>query len=132
MDNRIADILQLEPQEHTITAKGWVKTKRDSKNIVFFELSDGSSFRGLQVVVDNDGKAASAEELSRVHTGASVEVSGRLVSSPGKNQSVELQAESVTLVGEASPEQYPLQKKRHSFEFLREPTFGRGQTPLAR
>ncbi|MFP4266613.1 MAG: asparagine--tRNA ligase [Spirochaetaceae bacterium] len=120
MDNRIADILQLEPQEHTITAKGWVKTKRDSKNIVFFELSDGSSFRGLQVVVDNDGKAASAEELSRVHTGASVEVSGRLVSSPGKNQSVELQAESVTLVGEASPEQYPLQKKRHSFEFLRE------------
>ncbi|MFO7850113.1 MAG: asparagine--tRNA ligase [Spirochaetia bacterium] len=120
MEKKIANLLQLEPQEQTVTAKGWVKTKRDSKNIVFFELSDGSSFRGLQVVVDNDGKAATSEELERVTTGAAVEVSGILVNSPGKNQSVELRAQSVSVVGAAPPEEYPLQKKRHSFEYLRE------------
>jgi len=120
MEEKIKDLLQREPAEEQVSAKGWVKTKRDSKNIVFFELSDGSSFRGLQIVVDNNGQAASSEELSRVSTGASVEVIGKLVESPGKNQSVEMQASSVRVIGEAAPDVYPLQKKRHSFEFLRE------------
>ncbi len=120
MEDKITNLLKLEPQEQEVTARGWVKTKRESKNIVFFELSDGTSFRGLQVVVDNDGKAASSEELARISTGASVEVTGKLVDSPGKNQSVEMQAASVRVIGEAAPDIYPLQKKRHSFEFLRE------------
>ena len=120
MEEKIRRILRLKPEGQTITVKGWVKTKRDSKNVVFFELTDGSSFKGLQVVLDTDGEAETPDELSKVGTGAAVEVRGRLVQSPGKNQPLELHADSLTLVGEAPAETYPLQKKRHSFEFLRE------------
>ncbi len=120
MEEKIRSILGLKPEEQIVRVKAWVKTKRDSKNVVFFELTDGSSFKGLQVVLDIDSGAATPEELSRVSTGAAVDVKGRLVESPGKNQSVELHADSLTVVGEAPAETYPLQKKRHSFEFLRE------------
>jgi len=103
----------------TVTVKGWIRTKRDSKTIIFFEVNDGSCFRSLQVVVDKDRNIVDDDLNHRLLTGASVAVSGRLVSSQGQGQGVELVADSVELVGEA-PADYPLQKKRHSFEFLRE------------
>ncbi len=102
-----------------LTVYGWVRTKRDSKNVCFLELSDGSSFRNLQVIIDKaeEGKSSVIDSIT---TGASVEVTGTLAASPGKNQSIELQADTLKLIGEAPVDTYPLQKKRHSFEFLRE------------
>jgi asparaginyl-tRNA synthetase len=119
MPSRIKDILTATPKNQRITAEGWCKTKRDSKSVAFFELTDGSSFRSLQVVVDK-GNEAVDRELERLSTGASVRAEGPLVQSPGKGQSVELHADTLEVIGEASPEEYPLQKKRHSFEFLRD------------
>ncbi|MGC9312181.1 MAG: asparagine--tRNA ligase [Sediminispirochaetaceae bacterium] len=118
MSQRIRDILAMEANGQKIRIQGWVKTKRDSKNVTFLEVTDGSGFRGIQVIVD-----AQQEEFSQLEeavTGASVEISGTLVPSPGKNQSVELQAGTLTVVGPSPADSYPLQKKRHSFEFLRE------------
>ena len=100
------------------TIKGWVRTKRESKNVVFLALNDGSTIQNLQVVAD---PTATAEEtLKKISTGAALSVSGELVSSQGKGQTVELQASSIELLGEADPETYPLQPKKHSLEFLRE------------
>lgn len=101
------------------TVQGWVRTRRDSREVSFLEINDGSTLRNLQVVLDPkivEGWSSLAEAT----TGASVEVAGTLVESPGKNQSVELRARSVRVIGPAPAESYPLQKKRHSFEFLRE------------
>src|SRR6056297_3749593 len=119
MASRIRDILKMEPTEQEITVEGWVKTKRDSKNLTFVEITDGSSFRGIQVIVDHDSDGT-FNHLDSATTGSSVKVLGKLVASPGKNQSVEVQAQQIELIGEAPADSYPLQKKRHSFEFLRE------------
>jgi asparaginyl-tRNA synthetase len=102
-----------------ITAKGWVRTIRNSKNVSFIELNDGTEFRSIQVVVDASRQEAIAlcQEIS---TGCSVSVTGLLVPSQGKGQSVEIQAHGINLYGTADPEKYPLQKKGHSLEFLRE------------
>jgi asparaginyl-tRNA synthetase len=109
----------MEPADKKIRVFGWVKTKRDSKNVCFLELSDGSSFKNLQVILDKE-KPDVNKVIESISTGASVSVFGHLAPSPGKNQSVELVADEVELIGEAPAESYPLQKKRHSFEFLRE------------
>jgi len=92
--------------------KGWVKTVRLQKNIAFVEINDGSSLKNLQAVVNSDV----AEKIS---TGTSVEIEGTLKESPGNKQNIELQASNVKIVGESAPD-YPLQKKRHTLEFLRE------------
>ena len=115
----IRTVLASDPSDQTIEIEGWVRTKRDSKDFSFLEINDGSCLKNLQVIInrDDDSKAAVIDAVS---TGASVICTGRLCESPGKNQRVELQAESVTLVGAAPADTYPLQKKRHSFEFLRE------------
>lgn len=94
-----------------VTAKGWIKTLRDQKSFAFIELSDGSSLGNLQVIADNS-------LIANLRTGASISVRGVLKQSPGGKQSVELEAKQLELLGGA-PEDYPLQKKRHSFEFLR-------------
>ncbi len=101
-----------------ITINGWVRTKRGSKNIAFIALNDGSVFDNLQIVVD----APNFDEnlLKRISTGAGIAVSGKLVESQGKGQSVELVAEKIHIYGEADPTSYPLQKKGHSLEYLRE------------
>jgi len=101
----------------TARVQGWVKTARHSKGVSFLEVSDGSSFDGLQVVVPPELENYE-QELRRVGTGWAVDVEGELVDSPGQGQRYELQASRVTVVGEAEDD-YPLQKKRHSFEFLR-------------
>ena len=119
MKNRIKDILKTKADNQKITVEGWIRTKRDSKNLCFFELSDGSSLKNLQIIIDKE-KYDLNNEIDRLSTGASAEITGILVESPGKNQSVELQGNLIKVIGEASPETYPLQKKRHSFEFLRE------------
>ena len=98
---------------------GWVKTRRDSKaGFSFLEINDGSCLQNLQVVADSSLPNYESEVL-RIGTGCAVKVEGILVRSPAKGQEVELRAESLKVLGWADPETYPLQKKRHSFEFLR-------------
>ncbi len=102
--------------EH-VRVSGWVRTKRASKNVAFVALNDGSTINNLQVVAD----AVQFEEvLKSINTGASLNVFGKLTASQGSGQAVELLAESIEVLGEADPEKYPLQPKRHSLEFLRE------------
>ncbi|MDR9402973.1 MAG: asparagine--tRNA ligase [Halothece sp. Uz-M2-17] len=115
---RIIDLFRNGQPEETVTVQGWVRTKRESKKFAFIEVNDGSALANLQVILEP--KLENYEQiLSQVNTGASVEISGVLAESPGKGQRIELQADAVTVYGEADPETYPLQKKRHSFEFLR-------------
>lgn len=113
----IRDLFLLEPGTQA-SAYGWVKTRRDSKGISFVQLSDGSCFKDLQVVVD--AGVIEADTLKLITTGASVRFDGVIVESPAAGQAVELKATGVELFGEADPATYPLQKKGASFEFLRE------------
>ena len=101
-----------------VLVKGWVRTKRGNKNIVFIALNDGSTIRNIQVVVD----AALFDEslLKDISTGACIAVTGKLVESQGQGQNVEVNASSIELYGKSDAETYPLQKKGHSMEFLRE------------
>ncbi len=101
----------------TLTVCGWIRTVRDQKNFAFIELNDGSTLSSLQAIADQD-LPGYAEIMQQLSTGASVGITGKLVESPGQKQKWELKAESITLFG-TCPEDYPLQKKRHSFEFLR-------------
>src|SRR4051812_29385705 len=116
-DQYIRSLLKRSPGEH-VTARGWVKTRRDSKNVHFVQLNDGSSPVDLQVVLD--AGVVSAETVATITTGACISVEGELVASPGKGQAVELKATALTVHGAASPEHYPLQKKKHTLETLRE------------
>lgn len=112
----VRDLLQLIPGT-SVTAHGWVKTRRDGKNVHFIQLNDGSSPIDLQVVVDEG--IVPEEVIARVTTGASLSAEGELVASPGKGQAVELKARSLVVHGAANPEEYPLQKKKHNLETLR-------------
>jgi len=115
---RIVDCLKSDiPIDDCIVA-GWVRTKRESKENIFIEINDGSCLSNLQVVV---GVGDSSFDIAqRLHTGASVYIQGSLVPSPAVGQTWELKPNIITVFGDADPESYPLQKKRHSFEFLRE------------
>src|SRR5258707_11978972 len=104
-----------EPRE-TVTVKGWVRTRRDSKGFSFLELNDGSCLANLQIVVD--AGAPGSEHIPHLATGASAIIEGNLVASPAKGQKWELRATRVSLVGQADST-YPLQKKGHTQEFLR-------------
>ncbi|MEL7511535.1 MAG: asparagine--tRNA ligase [Cyanobacteria bacterium J06554_3] len=115
---RIKHILSSGNPGDALTIQGWVRTKRASKKFTFIEVNDGSSMNGLQVIASEEIEGY-AETMERIGTGASVQISGTLAESPGKGQRVELQADSVEVFGESEGETYPLQKKRHSFEFLR-------------
>src|SRR6266446_3354387 len=107
-----------KPLGSKVEAHGWVKTRRDSKGIHFIQLNDGSSFQDLQVVIEAGAVAESA--LDGATTGACVRVTGELIASPGAGQSVELKAHEIHIYGPADPATYPLQKKGHTMEFLRE------------
>jgi asparaginyl-tRNA synthetase len=115
---RILDLLRNGQPDENVTVQAWVRTKREQKEFSFVEVNDGSSLSGLQVVVNQD-LPGYGEIIRQLNTGASVEISGVLAPSLGKGQRVELKADSVVVYGTADPETYPLQKKRHSFEFLR-------------
>ncbi len=116
----IKEIFALEPDGRTVTVKGWVRTKRETKAAVFLEVNDGSRMGNMQCVFDEAAAAAAGAELGRAGTGASVAVEGVLVASPAAGQKLEVRASSLRVIGEAPAETYPLQKKAHSFEFLRE------------
>ena len=115
---RVRDILRHGKPDETVTIQGWVRTKRELKDFAFMEVNDGSSLNSLQVVLD-ESVPNYQDVLKLLNTGSSVEVSGSLVQSPGKGQNIELKAAIVEVYGISDPETYPLQKKRHSFEFLR-------------
>lgn len=116
---RILELLRNGQPDDAVTIQGWVRTKRELKGFSFIEVNDGSSLANLQVVINADLPDYEVV-IKRINTGASVEVSGVLLASQGKGQRIELKGATVQVYGEADPETYPLQKKRHSFEFLRE------------
>ena len=109
-----------------VLVKGWVRTKRGNKNIVFIALNDGSTINNIQVVAE----AASFDEnlLKDITTGACIAVTGKLVESQGQGQNVEINASAIELYGKSDAETYPLQKKGHSMEFLREIAYFRPRT----
>ena len=113
---KVKDLLKERPGIKVL-AKGWVRTKRGNKNVSFIALNDGSTINNIQIVVDT--ARFDDELLRKITTGACIAAYGDLVESQGSGQAVEIQAESITLYGEADPNTYPLQKKGHSMEFLR-------------
>ena len=115
---KIIDLLRGEFVGQQVLVKGWVRTRRGNKAVSFVALNDGSIIHNLQIVLDLAKFAP--EELTQITTGASLSVVGTLVASQGQGQTVELQAERVEVLGAADPTTYPLQKKGHSLEFLRE------------
>ena len=120
IQHRVAQLLADGEPGATVTVGGWVRTRRDSKQgFSFIELNDGSSMAGLQVIADKTVPGYE-ETIKDVQTGSSIRVTGELKESPGAKQRVELHASELELIGTSDAETYPLQKKRHSFEFLRE------------
>ena len=130
MIHLIKDILTSEPKGQAIDVYGWVRTKRETKNLVFIEINDGSCFASVQATFDRDKGLDNNTEalLKKAGTGVSVKVSGNLVPSPAAGQRVELQANNIHIFGDADQEKYPLQKKRHSMEFLRDIAHLRART----
>ena len=115
---RISDIFASESPSGEALVQGWVKTRRSSKSVTFVQVNDGSTLRDLQIVVGEDSPHYSL--ANSLTTGCSVSIVGSVVESQGKGQRYEVQAQELRLMGEADPETYPLQKKRHTPEFLRE------------
>jgi len=116
---RIAEIIAAENIGTRYTVMGWVRTRRDSKGgFSFIEINDGSSLAGMQIIADQE-LANYGSEILKLQTGCSIKTVGILAASPGKGQKMELKAEEIEVLGWADPDIYPLQKKRHSFEFLR-------------
>ena len=115
---RIIELLQATLVGQQVNVKGWVRTRRGNKAVSFIALNDGSTIHNIQIVVDL--AKFDPELLAKITTGASLSVIGELVSSQGQGQSVEIQAGEIEVLGTADPATYPLQKKGHSLEFLRE------------
>ncbi|MDR2038207.1 MAG: asparagine--tRNA ligase, partial [Bacteroidales bacterium] len=115
---KIKDLLAATSFGSEVLAKGWVRTKRGNKNVAFLALNDGSVIHNLQVVVD----PGNFDEvlLKQITTGSCIAVTGKLMESKGQGQNVEIHASEIQLYGTADPESYPLQKKGHTLEFLRE------------
>ena len=112
---RLVDILSKPNKYKNLTVKGWVRTFRGNR---FIALNDGSTIENLQCIVNFEQTDESL--LKKINTGAALEIEGELIKSLGKGQSVELLVKSIIILGEANPEKYPIQPKKHSFEFLRE------------
>lgn len=125
--SRIIDVLRKGKPQEKIKIQGWVRTKRELKEFAFIEVNDGSSLANLQVVLNQDLPDYETV-IKRLNTGSSLTVEGILIESPAKGQKVELNAHLVEIFGDCDPETYPLQKKRHSFEFLRTIGHLRGRT----
>ncbi len=128
MKERIKEILSRQASDEVVTVEGWVRTKRDGKNVCFLEIGDGSTVKGLQAVIDK-ASFNNDELLASVTTGAAVRATGRLVASQGGAQALELALDELEVVGQC-PGDYPLQKKRHTLEFLREIAYLRPRTNL--
>ncbi|MDR1225972.1 MAG: asparagine--tRNA ligase [Prevotellaceae bacterium] len=116
---KISELLQRKETGQEVTVKGWVRTKRGNKNVAFVALNDGSTVNNIQLVFDLQN-SFSEEQLKEVTTGACLCATGQLAQSQGSGQPIEIQAKIIELYGAANPETYPLQKKGHTLEFLRE------------
>lgn len=123
---KIAELIKGQADGSTVNVKGWVRTKRGSKGVAFIQLNDGSSINDLQIVVDLDKLGEDCVKLA--HTGACLSIIGKTVASQGTGQSIEIQADSIEVLGGADPEKYPMQPKAHSMEFLRENAHFRPRT----
>ena len=130
----IKDILTSKPDGRTVTVCGWVRTMRDSKNLVFIQVNDGSCFASIQLTFDRSSPASGADvaaiedALKSVSTGASVRATGTLIASPASGQAVEVTLCTLTVLGTCPSDSYPLQKKATSMEFLRENAHLRART----
>ena len=130
----IKDILVSEPDGKNITVCGWARTVRDSKNLVFIQVNDGSCFANIQLTFDRNNPSDNANtdsieaELKKLNTGASIRAEGLLVPSPASGQAVEVTLEKLTCLGVCPPEEYPLQKNKMSMEYLRENAHLRART----
>ena len=126
--SKVKELLAAGKTGTDVLVKGWVRTKRGIKNVAFIALNDGSTVNNIQIVVD----VANFDEelLKNITTGACIGATGKLVESQGQGQSVEIVASSIELYGACDPETYPLQKKGHSMEFLREHAHLRPRTNI--
>jgi len=113
---KIVNLLKMNGPVEDVLVKGWVRTIRNSKKFSFIEVNDGSSLKNIQILADNS--LENYQNIEKINTGSAVSVYGRLVPSPGGGQKWEIQAEKIDIIS-STPEDYPLQKKRHSNEFLR-------------
>lgn len=114
----IKDLLKSKDFNKEVHIKGWVRTKRGSKNVAFIAVNDGSIIHNIQVVINNSD--FDEDTIRNITTGSSIAVTGKLTKSMGKDQNVEIQANDIKIYGTADPNLYPLQKKGHSLEYLRE------------
>ena len=114
----VKELFTGEKLNKEVLLKGWVRTKRGNRQLAFIAINDGTTLKNMQVVADVE--KFSEDILKNITTGSSLSVCGKLVESLGKGQSMEIQAETIELLGTCDPDVYPLQKKGHSFEFLRE------------
>ncbi len=114
----IKSLLESKDYGAEVVVKGWVRTKRGSKNVAFIALNDGSTINNIQIVVDVSDSTANI--LEQINTGAALSIVGKLVESAGSGQNVEVHAKEIEVLGTADPDEYPLQPKKHSLEFLRE------------
>jgi len=123
---KIVDIFNPQLIGQQVSVKGWVRSHRGNKHVQFVALNDGSTIKNIQIVFDME--KFTDEQLKPITTGASLHVIGQLVESMGKGQSAEIQAETLEIYGTADPETYPMQKKGHTMEFLREKAHLRPRT----
>ena len=103
--------------DQSVTVCGWVRTLRDSKAIGFIEINDGSCFKGVQIVFEA-AKLANYKDIAKLNVGSAIKVTGKLILTPNANQPFEINADEISVEGFSTPD-YPLQKKRHSLEYLR-------------
>lgn len=114
-EQTVASLLESDKITQEVSVKGWVRTFRSNR---FIALNDGSTLKNIQCVIDFEN--TDEETLKRITTGAAVSITGTLVESQGKGQSVEIQVATIEILGDSNPDEYPIQPKKHSFEFLRE------------
>lgn len=130
----IKDLLTSSPDGRNVKVCGWVRTVRDSKNLVFIQVNDGSCFANIQLTFDRNSPSNNAnvnnieETLKKLNTGASIRATGVLIPSPARGQAVEVTLEDIECLGICNPEEYPLQKNRMSMEYLRENAHLRART----
>ncbi|MDY3723363.1 MAG: amino acid--tRNA ligase-related protein, partial [Treponema sp.] len=130
----IKDLLSSKPEGQKVTVCGWVRTVRDSKGLVFIQVNDGSCFANIQLTFDRNNPSNNANvneieaELKKLNTGASLRAEGLLIESPASGQAVEVTLESLKCLGEANPDEYPLQKNKMSMEYLRDVAHLRART----
>ena len=115
---KIKELLQLEGNKQKISVRGWVRTRRGSKHVSFVALNDGSTINSVQIVVE--GEVFTEKLIKQITTGSCIAVHGTLVASKGSGQAVEILASAIEILGGADADEYPLQPKKHSLEFLRE------------